>query len=42
MSKAATVDYLKSYFDEDVELVKIYRYMDKLYSSQKELNSFRK
>lgn len=37
MSKAATVDYLKSYFDEDVELVKIYRYMDKLYSSQKEL-----
>lgn len=28
-SKVATVDYLKSYFDEDVELYKIYRYLDK-------------
>jgi hypothetical protein len=27
-SKVATVDYLKSYFDEDVELHKIYRYLD--------------
>lgn len=37
MSKAATVDYLKSYFDEDVELVNIYRYMDKLYDTQRDL-----
>lgn len=36
MSKSATVDYLKSYFDEDVELHKIYRYLDKLYNTQKE------
>jgi hypothetical protein len=27
LSKAGTVDYLKSYFDEDVELHKIYRYL---------------
>ena len=33
-SKSATVDYLKSYFDEDVDLKKIYRYMDVLQSSQ--------
>jgi transposase len=33
-SKSGTVDYLKSYFDEDVELHKIYRYMDKLHSTQ--------
>ena len=36
MSKMATVDYLKSYFDEDVNLSKIYRYLDKLYNSQQE------
>lgn len=36
MSKHVTVDYLKSYFDEDVELYKLYRYMDKLYDTQKE------
>lgn len=36
-SKLATVDYLKSYYDEDVDLNHIYRYMDKLYNSQKEL-----
>jgi len=30
LSKSATVDYLKSYYDEDVELHKIYRYLDKL------------
>lgn len=36
MSKRATVDYLKSYFDEDVNLFAIYRYMDKLYDTQKD------
>jgi len=35
MSKAATVDYLKFHFDEDVDLNKIYRYLDKLNSTQK-------
>jgi transposase len=35
-SKAGTVDYLKSYFDEDVELHPIYRYLDKLHKSQKD------
>jgi transposase len=35
-SKAGTVDYLKSYFDEDLELHKIYRYLDKLYNKQQE------
>lgn len=29
-SKAATVEYLKNHFDEDVSLNKIYRYLDKL------------
>ena len=33
-SKAATVEYLKNYFDEDVSLSKIYRYLDKLSDSQ--------
>lgn len=37
MSKVATADYLKSYFDEDVKLHNIYRYMDKLYSIHREL-----
>ena len=37
MSKVATADYLKSYFDEDVKLHNIYRYMDRLYSTQREL-----
>ena len=36
MSKMATVDYLKSYFDEDLNLSKIYRYLDKLYNTQQE------
>ena len=36
-SKLATVDYLKSYYDEDVDLNYIYRYMDKLYNTQMEL-----
>ena len=33
-SKLATVDYLKSYYDEDIDLNHIYRYMDKLYNTQ--------
>ena len=37
MSKSATVEYLKSHFDEDVELHHIYRYLDKLHNSQQEL-----
>lgn len=36
MSKMATVEYLKSHFDEDLNLNKIYRYLDKLYNTQKE------
>lgn len=36
-SKLATIDYLKSYYDEDVDLNHIYRYMDKLYNTQMEL-----
>ena len=36
-SKVATIEYLKSYFDEDVNLGQIYRYMDKLYNTQREL-----
>ncbi|MDR2979474.1 MAG: IS1634 family transposase [Bacteroidales bacterium] len=32
-SKSGTVDYLKSYFDEDVELHKIYRYLDRLHNT---------
>ncbi len=36
-SKVATVDYLKSYFDEDIELYKIYRYLDKLNDKEKDL-----
>lgn len=36
MSKSATVEYLKSHFDEDVHLNKIYRYMDKLHKTQQE------
>jgi transposase len=34
--KAGTVDYLKSYFDEDIELYRIYRYLDKLYNTQQD------
>lgn len=37
MSKMATVEYLKSHFDEDVDLNKIYRYLDKLYNSQQDV-----
>lgn len=36
-SKLATTEYLKSYYDEDVDLNRIYRYMDKLYDTQQEL-----
>lgn len=36
MSKAATVEYLKSHFDQDIELHKIYRYLDKLHSTQQD------
>jgi DNA-binding protein len=35
-SKSGTVEYLKSYFDEDVELHKIYRYSDKLHKTRRE------
>jgi transposase len=35
-SKVATADYLKSYFGEDLELHKIYRYLDKLSDTQKD------
>lgn len=35
-SKLATTAYLKSYYDEDVNLNHIYRYMDKLYNTQME------
>lgn len=36
-SKAATVEYLKSHFDDDVDLSKIYRYLDKLGDNQHEI-----
>lgn len=36
-SKAATVEYLKNYYDEDVNLSKIYRYLDKLNNTQQAL-----
>ena len=36
-SKLATVDYLKSHFNEDTSLDQIYYYMDKLYNTQQEL-----
>ena len=36
-SKAATVEYLKNHFDEDVSLSKTYRYLDKLSDSQHEI-----
>ena len=36
-SKLATTEYLKSHYDEDVDLNHIYRYMDKLYNTQIEL-----
>ena len=36
-SKAATVEYLKNHFDDDVGLSKIYRYLDKLSGHQHEI-----
>ena len=36
LSKAATDEYLKSYFDQDVDLHKIDRYLDKLHETQQE------
>lgn len=36
MSKKATVDYLRCHFKDGVSLQKIYRYMDRLQSSQKD------
>ena len=33
-SKAATVEYLKNHFDDDVDLSRIYRYLDKLADNQ--------
>lgn len=36
MSKRATADYLKSHFGEDISLARIYRYMDRLYSTQQQ------
>jgi len=36
LSKAGTVDYLKTYFDEDVDLQKVYRYLDRLHNTQQE------
>ena len=36
-SKAATVEYLKNHFDEDVDLSKIYRYLDKLSDHQHDI-----
>lgn len=36
-SKVATVDFLRRHFSDDVKLHKIYRYMDKLYMTQREL-----
>jgi transposase len=35
-SKKATVDYLKTHFDEDVRLYKIYEYLDKLHKKKKD------
>ena len=37
-SKAATVEYLKNHFDEDLNLSKTYRYLDKLSSRQHEID----
>ena len=36
-SKAATVEYLKNHFDEDVDLSKVYRYLDKLSDHQHDI-----
>lgn len=35
-SKMATVDYLKSYFDENVDLNRLYRYLDKVHEQHRD------
>ena len=35
-SKVATATYLKRHFDEDIDLNRIYRYMDTLYNTRRE------
>ncbi len=35
-SKAATVEYLKNHFDEDVVLSRMYRYLDRLNNTQQD------
>jgi hypothetical protein len=37
LSKVATVDYLKSHFDEDIQLYQLYEYLDKLNDTQKDI-----
>jgi len=36
MSKASTADYLRSHFEEDINLSKTYRYLDKLHNTQQD------
>jgi transposase len=36
MSKSATLDYLKSHFNEEAQIHQLYRYLDKLHDTQKE------
>ena len=36
-SKAATVEYLKNYYDEDLDLSRIYRYLDRLNDRHRDL-----
>ena len=36
-SKVATVDYLKSHFDEDVQLYQLYEYLDRLNDTRKDI-----
>lgn len=31
------MDFLKSYFNEEIKLEKVYQYLDKLYNTQREL-----
>jgi transposase len=37
LSKVSTVDYLKSHFDEDVQLYQLYEYLDKLNDTKKDI-----
>lgn len=36
-SKSATIEYLKNHFDDDIDLSKIYRYLDKLNDKQHDI-----